>query len=131
MGALAKEMDWVIISADTAITRNPHEVEAWKLAGHPIFFFKHSLLNRRFGSKHRGFATFFPILYAWQRAHARATVFRSVSEEGSRAISLFEQKEPPAIIGSGFVVCSGRCISVWIVAGLPPIENLLVSPRDI
>lgn len=36
MTKLANEMDWVIISADTAISRNPHEVEAWKQAGHPI-----------------------------------------------------------------------------------------------
>ena len=40
LDALAKEDGWIILSADTAISRNPHEVEAWKRAGHPIFFFK-------------------------------------------------------------------------------------------
>jgi hypothetical protein len=69
MGALAKEMDWVIISADTAITRNPHEVEAWKLAGHPIFFFKHSLLQQTF----------------WQQASRLCHVFPDIVRLATRA----------------------------------------------
>ena len=48
MRALAREANWVIISADTAISRNPHEVEAWKQAGHPLFFIRHSLLQQGF-----------------------------------------------------------------------------------
>lgn len=48
MNALATESNWIILSADTAISRNPHEVEAWKRAGHPIFFFKHSWLQQTF-----------------------------------------------------------------------------------
>jgi PIN like domain len=40
MSELAKQSNWVIISADTAISRNPHEVQAWQEAGHPIFFLK-------------------------------------------------------------------------------------------
>ena len=47
MNALAAEEDWIILSADTAISRNPHEIEAWKRAGHPIFFFKYSWLQQR------------------------------------------------------------------------------------
>jgi hypothetical protein len=69
MGALAKEMDWVIISADTAITRNPHEVEAWKLAGHPIFFFKHSLHPQTF----------------WQQASRLCHVFPDIVRLATRA----------------------------------------------
>ncbi|HEY8900756.1 MAG TPA: hypothetical protein VIM61_10125 [Chthoniobacterales bacterium] len=38
--ALAEEEDWIILSADTAITRNPHEIAAWKKGGHPTFFLK-------------------------------------------------------------------------------------------
>ena len=38
MNALAKEEDLVIITADVAISRNPHEVKAWKEAGHTAFF---------------------------------------------------------------------------------------------
>jgi hypothetical protein len=40
MKALAKEQDLVIITADVAISRNPHEVKAWKEAGHTVFFLK-------------------------------------------------------------------------------------------
>jgi PIN like domain len=37
MRALAKEEDLVTITADVAISRNPHEIEAWKEAGHTVF----------------------------------------------------------------------------------------------
>ena len=40
MHALAAEEDWVIITADVRISRNPHEVRAWKEAGHTMFFLK-------------------------------------------------------------------------------------------
>jgi PIN like domain len=40
MSDLGKKAGWVIISGDSAISRNPHEVKAWKEAGHPIFFLK-------------------------------------------------------------------------------------------
>lgn len=40
MNELAAEPGWVILSADTQIGRNPHEIEAWKQAGHVIFFLK-------------------------------------------------------------------------------------------
>ena len=40
MRALAGESNWVILSGDVAIRRNPHEVEAWRQAGHVIFFLK-------------------------------------------------------------------------------------------
>jgi PIN like domain len=40
MKDLGTQPGWVIISGDSAISRNPHEVKAWKEAGHPIFFLK-------------------------------------------------------------------------------------------
>ncbi|MGA8658846.1 MAG: DUF5615 family PIN-like protein [Chthoniobacterales bacterium] len=69
MRILAGEMDWVIISADTAISRNPHEVQAWKEAGHPIFFFKHSLAQQPF----------------WQQASRLCRVFPDIIRLASRA----------------------------------------------
>jgi hypothetical protein len=54
MTKLANEMDWVIISADTAISRNPHEVEAWKQAGHPISSSNTRCFTKRSGNKLRG-----------------------------------------------------------------------------
>lgn len=42
---LGQELDWVILSGDTAISRNPHEFQAWKEAGHRIFFLKPGWTN--------------------------------------------------------------------------------------
>lgn len=46
LDALAGEADWIILSADTAISRNPHEVTAWKRAGHPTFFLKSNWVHQ-------------------------------------------------------------------------------------
>lgn len=45
MHDLAGESNWVIISGDVAIRKNPHEVAAWKEAGHVIFFLKPGWTN--------------------------------------------------------------------------------------
>lgn len=45
MRDLAAESGWVIISGDVAIRKNPHEVAAWKEAGHVIFFLKPGWTN--------------------------------------------------------------------------------------
>ena len=45
MRDLAGESNWVIISGDVAIRKNPHEVVAWKEAGHVIFFLKPGWTN--------------------------------------------------------------------------------------
>jgi len=45
MRDLAAESNWVILSGDVAIRKNPHEVEAWKQAGHVIFFLKPGWTN--------------------------------------------------------------------------------------
>lgn len=45
MQAIAGEANWVILSGDIAISRNPHEIEAWKKAGHVIFFLKPGWTN--------------------------------------------------------------------------------------
>lgn len=60
MNALAGEPDWIILSADTAISRNPHEVEAWKRAGHPIFFFKYSWVQQIFWEQASRICHLFP-----------------------------------------------------------------------
>ena len=48
MSALVDKPEWIILSADIAISRNPHEVEAWKRAGHPIFFLKQAWIHQPF-----------------------------------------------------------------------------------
>lgn len=40
IAALGKEKGWVIISGDLRIRNSPHEVRAWKAAGHTVFFLK-------------------------------------------------------------------------------------------
>jgi hypothetical protein len=40
MRTLASEPDWVIISGDLRIRKNPHEILAWREAGHTTFFLK-------------------------------------------------------------------------------------------
>jgi len=40
LNELAQQKDWILLSADVRISRNPHEVKALMEAGHPIFFLK-------------------------------------------------------------------------------------------
>jgi hypothetical protein len=37
MKQLAQQEDWIIVTADVRIGKNPHEIAAWKEAGHTIF----------------------------------------------------------------------------------------------
>jgi predicted nuclease of predicted toxin-antitoxin system len=37
MRQLARQEDWIIVTADVRIGKNPHEIAAWKEAGHTIF----------------------------------------------------------------------------------------------
>jgi predicted nuclease of predicted toxin-antitoxin system len=38
MAGLAKEQDWIIVSGDLQIRKNPHEVRAWRAADTRHFF---------------------------------------------------------------------------------------------
>lgn len=58
--ALAHELDWVIISGDMRIGKNPHEVQAWREAGHTIFFLKPGWINQPFWSQAWKFVKCFP-----------------------------------------------------------------------
>jgi hypothetical protein len=60
MKALAKEQDLVIITADAAISRNPHEVKAWKEAGHTVFFLKPGWTDLTFWEQANKFTRCFP-----------------------------------------------------------------------
>lgn len=69
MKALAAESNWVILSGDVAIGRNPHEVAAWKQAGHTIFFLKAGWTNIDFWQQVQKLAKCFPeIVELAQRA---------------------------------------------------------------
>lgn len=70
MKELAAEADWIIITADVRISRNPHEVKAWKEAGHTIFFLKPGWTDLTFWDQANKFTKSFPqILH--EAAHAQ------------------------------------------------------------
>jgi len=64
MNGLAKELDWVIISGDNRITKNPHEIEAWRAAGHTTFFLKPGWTNYDFWTQAYKFVKCFPDIIA-------------------------------------------------------------------
>lgn len=81
MAALAKEQDWIIISGDLQIKKNPHEVQAWRAAGHTIFFLKAGWINLPFWMQAWKFVKCFPeIVLAADRA--KKGLFFSVSTQG-------------------------------------------------
>lgn len=60
MKALAKEKDWIVVTADANIGKNPHEIAAWKEAGHTIFFLKRGWLKMNFWDQAQKFVKCFP-----------------------------------------------------------------------
>ncbi|MBA3607223.1 MAG: hypothetical protein H0W43_01715 [Chthoniobacterales bacterium] len=60
MTGLAGELDWVIISGDVRIGKNPHEIEAWRAAGHTVFFLKPGWTNYDFWTQAYKFVKCFP-----------------------------------------------------------------------
>ena len=69
MQELARQGSWIILSADVAISRNPHEVRAWKEASHPIFFLKDAWRHQ----------------HLWEQASRICHVFPSIIEYAERA----------------------------------------------
>jgi len=81
MAALAKEQDWIIISGDLQIRKSPHEVQAWRAAGHTTFFLKAGSINLPFWMQAWKFVKCFPeIIVAADRAKKGS--FFSVSTKG-------------------------------------------------
>jgi hypothetical protein len=60
MKSLAGEQEWMIVTADIRIGRNPHEVRAWKEAGHTVFFLKPGWLDLTFWEQANKFTRCFP-----------------------------------------------------------------------
>jgi hypothetical protein len=69
MTALAGEPDWIIVSADLRIRKNPLEVEAWKAAGHTVFFLKDRWIELDF----------------WTQAWKLVKAFPEIVEQAQRA----------------------------------------------
>jgi hypothetical protein len=60
MKSLASEDEWIIVTADVRISRNPHEVRAWKQAGHTVFFLKPGWTDLTFWAQANKFTRCFP-----------------------------------------------------------------------
>lgn len=75
MRALAKETDLVIVTADIRISRNPHEVQAWKQAGHTIFFLKPGWTDLTFWDQANKFTKCFPDLIKEAERAQRGSAF--------------------------------------------------------
>ncbi len=81
MAELAKERDWIIVSGDLRIRKNPHEVKAWEAAGHTTFFLKTGWINLPFWTQAWKFVKFFPEI-ASSATRAKSGTFFSVSTMG-------------------------------------------------
>ena len=81
MNALAKEKDLVIVTADVAISRNPHEVKAWKEAGHTVFFLKPEWTHLTFWEQANKFTKCFPEIIDRAMDSERGAIF-SVTVNG-------------------------------------------------
>jgi hypothetical protein len=64
MRGLAGELDWVIISGDIRIGKNLHEVQAWRAAGHTIFFLKPGWITQPVWTQAWKFMKCFPEIVA-------------------------------------------------------------------
>ena len=62
--ALAKEKQWVIVSGDLRIRKNPHVMQAWKSAGHTVFFLKPGWVNLPLWTQTWKFVKCFPEIVA-------------------------------------------------------------------
>jgi hypothetical protein len=81
MRALGHEKDWIIVTADTNIGKNPHEIAAWKEAGHTIFFLKPGWLKLTFWDQAQKFVKCFPEIIATAK-HAKRGASYIVSVNG-------------------------------------------------
>lgn len=81
MQALANERDFVIVTADVRIRRNPHEVNAWLEAGHTIFFLKPGWTDLTFWEQANKFTKCFPALIKEAESAQRGSAF-AVSVNG-------------------------------------------------
>lgn len=77
MKNLAQEQEWVIITADIRISRNPHEVKAWQEAGHTVFFLKPGWTDLKFWEQANKFTKAFPQIIAVAEKAKRGSLFLS------------------------------------------------------
>lgn len=72
---LAREENLIIITADVRIGRNPHEIKAWKEAGHTIFFLKPGWTDMPFWTQANKFTKCFPDIMKAAKSGKRGSSF--------------------------------------------------------
>ena len=80
MDELADKANWIIVTADMRIGKNPHEIRAWKEAGHTIFFLKPGWTDMPFWTQANKFTKSFPqIIECARRARPGSSFIVSVN----------------------------------------------------
>lgn len=75
---LASEPNWIIVSGNLQIRRNPYEVRAWQAAGHTTFFLKPGWIELPFWTQAWKFVKCFPeILTIAEKAKSGAPFYVS------------------------------------------------------
>jgi hypothetical protein len=75
MAQLANETDLIIVTADVRIGKNPQEVEAWRQAGHTIFFLKPGWTDMTFWDQAQKFTKCFPSIIEKARHAPKGSSF--------------------------------------------------------
>ena len=75
MRALSREPELVIVTADVRISRNPHEIQAWREAGLTIFFLKPGWTNLAFWEQANKFTKCLPHLLKEAERAERGSAF--------------------------------------------------------
>lgn len=75
MRKVAQEEDLIIVTADVRIGKNPQEIEAWKQAGHTIFFLKPDWTDMVFWVQAQKFTKCFPSIIEKARFAERGSSF--------------------------------------------------------
>ncbi len=75
MKDLGTEKDWIIVTADIRIGKNPHEIAAWRQAGHTIFFLKPGWSKILFWEQAQKFVKCFPEILQLSARAAQGSSF--------------------------------------------------------
>jgi hypothetical protein len=75
MTELARQEEWVIITGDMRIGKNPLEIQAWKEAGHTIFFLKPGWMKLMFWDQAQKFVKCFPEIIKTASKASRSSSF--------------------------------------------------------
>jgi hypothetical protein len=72
---LAKDGDWIVISADPRISRGAHERAAWREANLTTFFFASGWTERRYWAQASELVRWWPKIYERAREEKRGAAF--------------------------------------------------------